>query len=216
MVASRIWSALAVVPLLAVCFLAFEVPGFAEDLTVYAYRDFSQKDETPGKWAVRIYFSAPVFPSNLNQALSVSVDGKKIGYEISPVSAKTRTQASRIYRIIPQKEDPTPVTVVLKIQKGLSDILGAKLLASPFVYEFQSVEEISIKGLVTYFRSMKDKGLEILLSNSVSNRDFLNAFKITPEVLDLKIRRKDERRYELSGDFVKDQNYKIRILPIAA
>ncbi len=157
MVSSRNWLRLALISMVAVCCLALEISAFAEDLTVYAYRDFSAKDASPGSWAIRLNFNAPVFPSNLNQALTVSVDGKRIGCEISPVGGKSRTQASRAFRIIPQKIDPAPETIVVKIKKGLSDVLGAKLLASAFVYEFQSVEEISIKSLVTYFRSIKDR-----------------------------------------------------------
>ncbi len=215
MVSSRNWLRLAVISMVAVCCLALEISAFAEDLTVYAYRDFSAKDASPGSWAIRLNFNAPVFPSNLNQALTVSVDGKRIGCDISPVGGKSPTQASRAFRIIPQKIDPAPVTIVVNIKKGLSDVLGAKLLASTFVYEFQSVEEISIKSLVTYFRSIKDRGLQILVSSPVSDKDFFSAVKIIPQAPNLKIRRKDESRYEVSGDFVKDQNYKIQILPIA-
>lgn len=214
MIPTKIWSRLTAISIIAVCSIFAALPSFAEDLTVYAFRDFSHRSETPGSWATRLNFNNPVFLTNLNQSVAISVDGKKIEYEMSPVGEKNRGQSSQAFVITPKKIDPTPVTVTIKINKGLTDVLGGKILQKPFVYEFQSVEQLSVQGLETYFRSGKDKGLNLLLSGSALDKDILKAIKITPGVSDLRIRRNDEGKFEVSGDFVKDENYRINILPI--
>ena len=214
MVFERKWSRLTVILMVALCCLAAQSPAFAEDLTAYAFRDFSHQDVSPGSWAIRLNFSAPVFQANLNQALTVTTGGRRVPVQITPDGEKGHGRSSRTFLIIPSKIIPTPETIAVKINKGLTDALGAKVLTNAFVYEFQSVEQISVKGVETYFRSVKDKGLHFLLSGSAPDKDVLNAIKINPQVSGLKIRRNDEGQYEVSGDFVKDQAYRLQMLPI--
>ena len=214
MVFERKWSRLTVILMVALCCLAAQSPAFAEDLTAYAFRDFSHQDVSPESWAIRLNFSAPVFQANLNQALTVTTGGRRVPVQITPDGEKGHGRSSRAFLIIPSKIIPTPETIAVKINKGLTDALGAKVLTNAFVYEFQSVEQISVKGLETYFRSVKDKGLNFLLSGSVPDKDVLNAIKINPQVSGLKIRRNDEGQYQISGDFVKDQAYRLQMLPI--
>jgi uncharacterized protein YfaS (alpha-2-macroglobulin family) len=214
MISPKGWSMLAVVSSVTVCLLLAWSPAHSEDLSLYAFRDLSHQADSPGSWATRLNFSAPVFLANLNQALSVTVDGKKIHCKISAVGAKNREQSSRSFLVAPTRIDPFPETVTIKIAKTLTDVLGVKTLSSPFVYEFQSVEEISVKGLETFSRSELDRGLQILLPGSASTKDVLKAIKINPKVSGLKIRRNDEGQFEVSGNFVKDRNYKIQFVPV--
>ncbi|MGO9738057.1 MAG: alpha-2-macroglobulin family protein [Desulfomonilaceae bacterium] len=214
MVLERKWSRLILILMVALCCLAVQLPAFAGDLTAYAFRDFSHQDVSPGSWAVRLNFSAPVFQANLNQALIVTSDERRIAVQITPDGEKGHGRSSRTFLIIPPKVTPAPETIAVKINKGLTDALGTKVLADAFVYEFQSVEQISVKGLETYFRSVKDKGLHFLLSGSAPDKDVLEAIKIKPQVSGMKIKRNDEGQYEVSGDFVKDQAYRLQIIPI--
>ncbi len=214
MISTKGRSMLAVISSVTFCLLLAWSPAHGEDLSLYAFRDFSHQTESPGSWATRLNFSAPVFLANLNQALTVSIDGKKIHCKISAVGVKNREQSSRSFLVVPTRIDPFPETVTIKIAKTLTDVLGVKSLTSPFVYEFQSVEEISVKGLETFSRSELDRGLQILLSGEASTKDLLKAIKINPKVSGLKIRRNDEGKFEVSGDFVKDRNYKIQFVPV--
>lgn len=214
MIPPKSWSRLTAISIIAVCFIFSAIPSFAEGLTVYAFRDFSHRSDAPGSWAARLNFNNPVFLTNLKQSVAISIDGKKIECEMSPVGDRNRGQSSQVFLITPKKIDPAPVTVSININKGLTDVLGSKVLQKPFVYEFQSVEQLSIQGMETYFRSVKDKGFNLLLSGSALDKDILKAIKITPRVSDLRIRRSDEGKLEISGDFVKDENYRITILPI--
>ncbi|MFH0959822.1 MAG: MG2 domain-containing protein, partial [Pseudomonadota bacterium] len=202
--------------IIGVLLFALNQPVWADQFTVYAYRDFSSQGTSAGSWAARINFSAPVYLVNLKQALKVLADGKEIDYDISMGNDQSQEKSSRTFVITPRKINPQPTTISLRIKKGLSDVLGSKTLAKPFIYDFLSVEQISVTGLETYFKSTNDRGVKILLSRSVSENDLRNAIKIDPGVHDLKIRRNDLDAYEISGNFIKDQNYIIQVLQVPA
>lgn len=186
----------------------------ADELSAYAYRDFSGQGSLAGSWAARINFNAPVFLVNLRQALKVLADGKDIDYDMSMEDDQNKGKTSRSFRIFPKKARNIPTNISIRVNKGLTDALGTRTLARPFVYEFLSMEQISITGLETYFRSTKDRGVKVVLSVWVSPDDLRKAIRIEPGVSDLQIRRNDTGAYELSGDFTRDRDYTIRTLPI--
>ncbi len=215
MIPLKIWSRFVMASIIGVLLITSSLPVLADQLTVYAYRDFSNQGMSAGSWAARVNFSAPVFLVNLKQAIKVLADGREIDCDISMDGDQNQGKSSRTFIITPKRINPLPSTISLTIHKGLTDLLGNKTLVKPFIYEFQSVEQISVNGLETYFRSTSDRGIKMLLSGgSVTDKDLRNAIKIDPGVPDLKIRRNDEGAYEISGNFVKDQNYTIQILQI--
>ena len=215
MIPLKIWSRFVMASIIGVLLITSSLPVLADQLTAYAYRDFSGQGMSAGSWAARVNFSAPVFLVNLKQAIKVLADGREIDCDISMDGDQNQGKSSRTFIITPKRINPLPSTISLTIHKGLTDLLGNKTLVKPFIYEFQSVEQISVNGLETYFRSTSDRGIKMLLSGgSVTDKDLRNAIKIDPGVPDLKIRRNDEGAYEISGNFVKDQNYTIQILQI--
>ncbi len=216
MIPSKILSRVVLGSIIGILLIASNLPAYADQLTAYAYRDFSSQGASAGSWAARINLSAPVFLINLKQAIKVLADGKEINYELSMDIDQRQEKSSRTFIVTPKKTSPLPTTISIRINKDLTDVLGSKKLVKSFIYEFQSVEQLSVTGLETYFRSTGDRGIKILLSGSVTDKDLRNAVKIDPGVPDLKIRRNDEGAYEMSGNFIKDQNYTIQILPVSA
>ncbi len=193
---------------------AFSAAVGAENLTVYMHRDTPWGGSKPGAWAVKARFNNLVFPSNLLENLSVTMDGKKEEVELQDNRGGPISDAShRTFTVVPTRLAASPGTVVITIKKGLSDATGRKLLQSDYAYTFVPIREVKITSFGTFYRSKKDKGIRLGLSESVSNKDVTKAVEITPAVPNLRVLDQAGRSFSLTGDFELDRDYELKIKP---
>lgn len=193
---------------------AFSAAVGAENLTVYMHRDTPWGGSKPGAWAVKARFNNLVFPSNLMENLSVTMDGKKEEVELQDNRGQPISDAShRTFTVVPKKPSIEPRTVVITIKKGLSDATGRKLLQNDYAYTFVPIREVKITGFGTFYRSKKDKGIRLSLSESVPSNDVSKAVEITPTVPNLRVLDQGGRSFSVTGDFEFDRDYELKIKP---
>ncbi|MBI5569782.1 MAG: hypothetical protein HY914_07550 [Desulfomonile tiedjei] len=197
---------------LVLILLAIPVCGLADELRVGAYRDFSFPGDKTRHWAVQLNFNHPVFPSNLESALTVTRDGVPEPVDVEKPRQKTKaTEAARAFRLMSKDQSSAGGTIKIVIDQGLGDASGRLLLGKPFTYEFLAVETVSVSGWSTYYTSKQDKGLEVSLSSYIPEADFRSALTVTPSVPDLKVSRGTGSSFRISGDFALKKEYEVRI-----
>jgi uncharacterized protein YfaS (alpha-2-macroglobulin family) len=192
---------------------AIPLQAKADELTAYAYRQAAEQ----GYWSVRVGFNNPVFPSNLDSALSVMADGQQSDVNILiPDSKKKASEPGRQFLIVPVKPSEKPATVTITIQKELSDVSGRILLKNPFTYKFTTFDEISVSHVASFMKSKKDKGVRMECSRWVPTADFAKAVKIVPAVPNMSIRKEGDRIFAITGDFVEGRDYTLKVAPVVA
>lgn len=186
--------------------------AMADDLTVYCSRDFSSRWIKAGQWALFLRFNHPVFPSNVNQSLTITADGAKKPYRLVNRDGQELTGPPvREMYVASSTDVGRPETIRLILEKGLTDATGRRSLAKDFSFQFRSVDEIVVTGVSTYFRSAKDKGIKVNLSGSISERDFARSAEIRPSVPNLAFFRDSGRTQRISGDFEFNKEYVLEI-----
>lgn len=184
----------------------------ADELTVSGWRDTSSTWSDSGRWAVKLRFNHPVFPSNLGQSLDVTADAAQKPYKLLSWEAQELTASPvKEMLVVSAIEKGRPQTIRVVVKKGLSDVSGRRLLSKSYTVQFRSVDEIMVTGVSTYYRSPKDKGLTVSLSGSVSERDFARNVEIRPEVPDLQLTREHGWSHRISGSFELNKDYVIEI-----
>ena len=201
-----------VVALLLVSFCTSLVAEAADQLTVHAMRQRPQRAKEPAWGAVLLYFTHLVFPANLAENATLTVDGREEKFEVRlPRERFKATAAAREFAVVPLTSLDRPATVKITVKKGLSDASGRYLLGQDFTYQFISAEQVSVTGITTFFRSDKDKGLALTLSSPIAESDLAEAVKITPEVEGMTVRRETKWRFRVTGDFQFDREYVLQI-----
>ena len=194
--------------------LSFPFAGWAEELKVWAHRDYSFQGEKTKHWAVILTFSEPVFPSNLEGALAVTRDGVPEQFEVRvPQDNAKATAAGKRFRLLSVKPSEAGGTIKIIIDEGLGDASGRRLLGKPFTYEFLAVETASVTGWTTFYTSKQDRGLEVSVSQFIPEADFRSALTITPSVPNLKVSRGTGSSFRITGDFRIDAEYQAHIAP---
>jgi alpha-2-macroglobulin len=199
---------LAVVACCAVCAHA------AEDLTVHAYRHSLRDADRQGLWAVRLYFSSPVFPANVAQNTTVTIRGKEKSFQLLEYNSRNKaTKATSTLVVVPTEPSDKASSTTVLISKGLSDATGRRLLAKDFVYMFLPYEKVSVQNLSTFYASKSEKGIRFSLSTQVSESDLSPAIEVHPKVDKLRLTRAEGRSYTITGEFVFNQDYVLKVLP---
>ena len=194
--------------LLVMIISCFSTAAFADDLSVFAYRDDYQTEARPGMWTLRIQFNKPVFGSNLAQALTVNTGGHSIQTELLDTQGrKFGNDGLTEFHLVPKQPVAALAPVILKIRKGFTDTSGRSRLGKEFSYTFLPAQEVSVTEVEPYYSSKKDRGILVTLSDFVEKSDIEKSLKIQPHVSGVKFTRDNGRKYKISGDFKLNESY---------
>lgn len=188
----------------------------AANLTVYAHRASNLEGaEDKYEWAVRLNFNYPVFLSNLSSLTTVTVDEEADdSAEIVEAPGQGKSHdATRQFIVYSTKHHEKPVSVVVTIDKGLQDSTGKRTLQKNLVYKFVTTETVAVNNINAFYKSTKEKGLKVRLSNYVPPGELSKAVRITPHVDNLKYSA-EGRTDVITGDFDYNRDYTIQIAPV--
>ncbi len=196
----------------AILILLVPALAYAEQLTVYARRDFSSERVGDRFWGVTLTFNHLVFPSNLAESTVVTANHSKLKFQVKiPAGSQIATRPAREFLIVPVKARTELETVKITIKKGLSDASGRLLLADNFTYQFISIERVRVTRFSTFFRSKRDKGLLLQLSGHTARDALAQAIEVTPAVSNLNVSHDTGWNYRITGDFQYNQDYELKI-----
>ncbi len=186
--------------------------GAEEQLAVSATRHRPAEKEGPGSWAVLLRLNNPVFPSNLMESTTVTVNNKDEKFELRvPRERRKAITVGREFAVVPLNPSESSATVTITVKKGLADASGRRLLPKDFTYQFVSAERISVTGLTTFYRSDTEKGVILSVSHPVAENELAAAISIIPAVKPLNVAMETRWRFRLTGDFQFDRPYVLRI-----
>jgi uncharacterized protein YfaS (alpha-2-macroglobulin family) len=205
----QIKSVVIVVITLLLCSLA--AGCFASELTLKASRGTGSTQDRPGYWAVNLQFNHPVFVDDLKNTIKLTVDGSDEPYELRDWQDDKASGAARDFKLAPTKPTRLSAPVKVLVNKGLSDSSGRYLMAREYSYQFVYGETITVTSFSTFFRSRTDKGLNLVLSAAVDQKELNDAIKITPSVPNLALTRMGQLKYQITGDFEYAQQYLLQI-----
>ncbi len=186
--------------------------AYADRLTVYARRDLSFQRADNGYWGVALRFNHAVFPSNLAESTLVKANRSQLKFQVKvPDGSKNASAPAKEFLIVPVDPRMNQESVNIIIEKGLSDVSGRRLLSDNFTYQFISVEKVRVSRLSTFYRSKRDKGLILYLSDHAARNALAQSIEITPPVKDINVRHASGWNYRVTGDFKYNQDYVLKV-----
>jgi alpha-2-macroglobulin len=176
------------------------------------HRVWSDFESQTGRWEVRVRFNHQVYPSNLTEAMAVTVNGVSQGFAlVDSETHEAATEPGTSFSVVSEKPMETPGTVKIVAKKGLTDVSGRVTLEKSVSYEFMPVETASVTQWTTFYKSKNEKGLELRFSRYVPDRALRDAIKITPEVRGFNVSAYGPLGLRITGDFTYEKEYTLQV-----